>query len=1025
MKKRILKAALFTAGLAASQWAGAQIRPFYNFQAPDVACMGTFGSIPVGEFTGVPEISIPLLDVSSGSYTLPISASYHLANVRPFPTPGVLGLAWSLEAGGHITRTVRGFPDEKMDSQGHAYGFLGHYDKVGGIVSRNSFGSALSAVNSCFSDNTEGNEYELASDEYSFSFCGHTGSFCLNGNGKWSVSSDEDIKVLFSLSENTVSLSQLESSGRLSTTGWTHRSKCDRFITGFTLLTPDGCRYEFGGLDATDFSIPYYNRANCDLVATTWHLSRIITPEGREISLTYQCRDSSGKALMMCDLRYSPQSLEYGPYETSTDTFSPEASHPIEGWAGFTGFLLFPSYLSGIATPNETLSLGYSHDNTYAERLLQNNGIHALYWNTRTVVEGRFGSYIPADQSLMFMDNVAYTDNPNTMRRRIAARMSDMRLDEIKVTSLRGGGWKKVTTSFDNTKRRRLASLTFTDGLRSHHFGFKYNPGEMCYNYPMADTDSWGYSTGGRVSVSQPAVFLYVPPSLEALRRETLSEITYPSGGKTCLEYELNTYSKRVSHSGTHLISENDYAGGLRVSRVTDRKGDGSVDKIRRFFYCGEIGDSALLLAASSGVLARKPVHKKLILSSDGSFMAVINSKEAFSVPVTSDETPTVGYSCVIEQTIGADGSPLGWVRRRYTNFDASSDGEGHNDLPPVYRLVESDSSQVSPVTSIAYERGKLTSEEFYDAAGNLVKKTRYRYGHAGSGTVPVVHHEESLYHTNGGARITYLQSGCMTETHLRRYFDISVADSTITPAGTYTTRTKRTYNSCKQPSSVTVAGSDFMDRTETYTYAHEKAYSWGGAYRVMADRHVLTPLESVTRKVSGQTREIETTAYSATTDGVPYTLSKSIYQDSQRTIGKEHYSVTCADRYGNPLEVVSDSLVTLMAWSYQGQRPIAMAENIPPGTVSQLSQWLMSLSARAPSSSDYETISRLRNDNPGALFHIYHYDGWLNPLSHTAPDGHTTYYKHDVWGRLREEYFYGHDGTKHILNQYDYHYAY
>ena len=101
------------------------------------------------------------------------------------------------------------------------------------------------------------------------------------------------------------------------------------------------------------------------------------------------------------------------------------------------------------------------------------------------------------------------------------------------------------------------------------------------------------------------------------------------------------------------------------------------------------------------------------------------------------------------------------------------------------------------------------------------------------------------------------------------------------------------------------------------------------------------------------------------------------------------------------------------------------MAENIPPGTVSQLSQWLMSLSARAPSSSDYETISRLRNDNPGALFHIYHYDGWLNPLSHTAPDGHTTYYKHDVWGRLREEYFYGHDGTKHILNQYDYHYAY
>lgn len=1004
----------------------AQIKVFNNFQTPEVATMGTYGNIPVGVFTGIPEINIPFFEVTAGNYTLPISASYHLANVRPFPTPGVLGLAWNLEAGGHITRTVRGFPDEKKDSQGHAYGFLEHHSEMNGISSRSSFVSALSTMFETFMDNTGHNEYELMSDEYSFCFCGHSGRFYLDESGNWVVVSDEDIKVLFSMSDNTVNLSQLEQSGRLSTVWWTNKSQNDRFITGFTLVTPDGCRYDFGGLEATEFSIPYYNRANSNLVATTWHLSKITTSEGREITLSYKYKGNNDRTLLMCDLRYSPQSMQYGYYNSNNGTMSDGAYQLNIGWNGFMGFLLFPSYLSVITTPNETVRLSYRPDATYANRLLQENyAIHALYWSETTVTASRFGDFIPANQFLMFMDGVNGDGTQTEIRQRIAARMSDMRLDTITVCSMRGGGWKKVITSFSNLARRHLTSLTFSDGFHSHHYSFKYNAGEMSYYYPMAATDSWGYSTGDSVIISETPTFQLVPSSQQALTRETLSEITYPTGGKTCFEYELNTYSKRASYSATHLISSNGVAGGLRVSRITNRRGDGSIDNIRRFFYCENISDSASTLAASSGVLSQLPMHTRNILSSDRNFLAIIKSKDAFSVPVTADDTPVVGYSSVIEQTIGSDGSSLGWVRRRFSNFDTDIYGQAHPDTQPVYRLVMSDSSQISPVTSLSYERGKITSEEFFDATGNLARKTCHRYGHTSGNAIPSIHHEESFYHTYGGMGTAYLQTGCMTSTHVRRYFETSVEDTVTTPSGRYSTKTSKTYKVSKLPKSVTVKGSDSKDRSEAYTYAYERAPTWGGAYTIMAEKHILTPLESVTRLVGSQTRDMETAAYSVTAGGVPYTSSCSLYQDSQRTIGKEHYKVLSTDGYGNPLEVVADSLVSLLAWSYQGQRLIARADNIPLGTAMQHVQWLTGLSSRDPVPSDYEAIIQLRASFPNALFHIYHYDGWLCPLSVTVPNGHTTYYKHDNWGRLLEEYYYDADGARHVLNQYDYHYAY
>ncbi len=80
--------------------------------SPDAASLGKYGSTPVGLHTGIPNISIPLYTVKSGNLELPISISYHASGVKVNEIASWVGLGWSLNAGGVITRSVVGKSDE-------------------------------------------------------------------------------------------------------------------------------------------------------------------------------------------------------------------------------------------------------------------------------------------------------------------------------------------------------------------------------------------------------------------------------------------------------------------------------------------------------------------------------------------------------------------------------------------------------------------------------------------------------------------------------------------------------------------------------------------------------------------------------------------------------------------------------------------------------------------------------------------------------------------------------------------------
>ena len=77
-----------------------QPMPLLNVPSPEVAGLGEYGMVPVGLYTGVPDISVPLHEMKVGGNSFSVTASYHLASVKPGMQEGCLGLGWSLQSGG-------------------------------------------------------------------------------------------------------------------------------------------------------------------------------------------------------------------------------------------------------------------------------------------------------------------------------------------------------------------------------------------------------------------------------------------------------------------------------------------------------------------------------------------------------------------------------------------------------------------------------------------------------------------------------------------------------------------------------------------------------------------------------------------------------------------------------------------------------------------------------------------------------------------------------------------------------------
>lgn len=140
--------------------------------SPQSAAYTRYGEYPVDYSTGVPKIEIPIYTLNTGDYELPISISYHASGIKVLDVSGPVGLGWTLNAGGVITRTVCGMPD--YEGSNYRMFFKNMKD-----VERNLSQSAMEPMlwNRVFANAPE---YDYESDRYGYNFAGKAGIFRYN-----------------------------------------------------------------------------------------------------------------------------------------------------------------------------------------------------------------------------------------------------------------------------------------------------------------------------------------------------------------------------------------------------------------------------------------------------------------------------------------------------------------------------------------------------------------------------------------------------------------------------------------------------------------------------------------------------------------------------------------------------------------------------------------------------------------------------------------------------------------------------
>ena len=85
--------------------------------SPTAAALGEYGNITDVSSTGAHEINIPLWEVKGRQLKVPISISYRTSGIKVEDQGSSIGLGWTLNASGVITRSILGEPDDPVSEK--------------------------------------------------------------------------------------------------------------------------------------------------------------------------------------------------------------------------------------------------------------------------------------------------------------------------------------------------------------------------------------------------------------------------------------------------------------------------------------------------------------------------------------------------------------------------------------------------------------------------------------------------------------------------------------------------------------------------------------------------------------------------------------------------------------------------------------------------------------------------------------------------------------------------------------------
>ena len=1006
--------------------------------SPTAGSLGIYGQIPVGNFTGTADIKVPIYELKYKELSVPISINYHASGNKPDLFPGPVGLGWALQAGGCISRVIKGKPDYEYTTASSPMGEESAPDPRP-LPDWSSDGRLEGYLrNGLLIDNDKNDP-----DAFYFNINGYTGQFYLDHTDTFRIQSVQGASFLITmqLCENqSFGFPKLKQHKGIPSYHpyYNNTIKKSKMIYGFTMIDENGIKYTFGnitnsiefsrpGLDADD---PNYNQTDL-IIPMSWYLTSIESPNGSRISFDYK-RHTYVNKVRFVDIVIHGEDLISRFYHY----FNSEKSTMINGC--YLSSIKFPTGQIDFYTTLAYLQLNYPKVERPIVFMDPNNLIY--FRNYSDVCQANTNKWIlEGDES-----DPSAVDDSFCPLKYVTIKVKDKQNKMIQECEL-----KYSTNIFDRLKLNKIT--IFGEGFTPNKsYKFEYDRKEL-RDYLHLQNDDYGYDNGVELdykkltdttfinnSMKNPAYLTSLKkPSLNHSTAEMLNKIIYPTGGYTTFEYELHQYSStfetwpfRVeNNSGGNLD-----AGGVRIKRIENYDHTDKLLNTKSFHYVKDYLQGGTV---SSGVLAYKPTYvenfSNMYIPTFGTFIAKFfrfSSNPVF--PMTATRGNHVTYS---EVTVEEDN---GYSIYKYKNYD---NGYADKELVNIRanRLSENkngsgksyDFYKDQEGISMALERGQLLSEEIYGTGMDLKKKVTFKYNDKEerfNENVRFTRCDKTIVESVFGADRKITSRVAVAGLHYTYFPYLKEKTEETFLNDVITQKTLYTYHEpFRLPKTETVIGSDSKQTIKTYVYNFERTSS-NACYQEMVKRHMLAfPIEESLKKENYNIATVKRKFNWNLSTGNPDLI---LLENEERSIGTGSFekvrSIPVYDSYGNPNQIVTpDNDKFCILWSYHGEHPVAKIEGL---TYSQIYETLSEkfinelLDMNDPEESEIESVrSRLSSLGTNLFITTYKYKPLFGLIYERDPNGMKTGYFYDNFGRLM--YVTDNDGNRTVI--YEYHYKF
>jgi hypothetical protein len=493
----------------------------------EVSKLSQFSMSPPSLYTGANKLSIPVYAFNFDGEQIDLSFQYHGGGIRTGENSGIVGLGWVLSVPGNISRNIQGYDDlmpganSQRDLPGYAYDLIAVPEKLNNPTA--------TGFNDPYWQTylINGVKRDTEPDIFNYSLLGSSGKFIL---GKKASSGSPITVVMLTKNQDKIVFNSAQQTFTVTTpTGFVGLFELKEFSTTVSGNSPN----ENWSYDASLVDMMQIIKSGGRAVSA-WHLTKIISPRGRELIFSYKVNSSN---------KFSDYLTIGSTSWSEAKSINSQLISDTEGIKSWSRIINENVYLESI--------VGLDHDIKIQ-----------LNYQTRTDLAKPNSSDVTVNSWL----NLIKIDRNNYL----GTLLDPLRLTSIVVNNNSGANHLNVLISlyqnyFNSTaadkplySRLRLDSLKIAEEV----YKFKYFEG-----VPPKDTrgiDYWGFYNGMTTNQQLTPAITNLPPigaqlittigdnyyyqsanrsaNFEFGKMGLLYEVTYPTKGKSIFEYEGHQY---------------------------------------------------------------------------------------------------------------------------------------------------------------------------------------------------------------------------------------------------------------------------------------------------------------------------------------------------------------------------------------------------------------------------------------------------------------------------------------------------